>query len=641
MKISRTVLLVLAVLLISHSLIIAQYAPRQDAIWARYVSAGTITMDGILNETAWAKADSITITYGQKGLLPTSGWSKEIQGGPGVVTDPTHATIKFLVSSDNQLWLAFNIPDSSIGGTYVWPKFDAILMSVKNKLQFDALSDASPSEIFYTFYTNSLPDSTPVVGSVPRIVGSYGSYDGTPRTEAQIAIIDARTVINGISNDAGRDQGWVTEMRINLDSLGYNINKPGGDFIALNFSVWDTDFLFENDPLKMYTTKTYYQCPWGNVNQINVARIYGSSDVGIDITTPPAIAPDLVIPNGANYSDPVIDGKPDEDVWAGAYTFKLGWDITTFREDYPGVGKFLSGHYQTPLPLPADPEAPIIDPSEGIIKMFFKGKYLYLSADIKDGYVQGTVIFDKIDGIRLTLGHRTEIDSIENRMIFKQLRVNLISSGAGAASEYLSTLVGTGQAQFGLVLKPATTVNNPSDYDEGYTIEMKVDLTGLGYPEDLGDKVVFCGVMLADGDSFDDPSANYGTRAWWFRQQEGEPSAAWAVLDPNTLVGVEEEKIAIIPNSIQLYGNYPNPFNPSTTIKFAIPETGDVNISVYNPLGEEMKSINLLNRNAGELEYSFNATSFPSGVYFYKITVCNSTKSINYISKIGKMILLK
>jgi hypothetical protein len=640
MKTNKLALIVLGILIVSQSLILAQYAPRQDAIWAKYVPAGTITMDGVLNELAWAKADSIKITYGQPGLLPTSGYKKEIDGGPGAVTDPTHATIKFLVSSDNQLWLAFDIPDSSIGGTFIWPKFDAILMSVKNKLQLDGSLDASPSEIFYTYWTNSLPDSTPVVGSVPRIVGSYGNYDGTPRTPAQIAVVDARTVVNGTSNDAERDQGWVTEMRINLDSLGYNINQPDGDFIALNFSIWDNDFLFENDPLNIYTTKTYYQCPWGNVNTINVARVYGSSNVGLD-TPLPLIAPDLVIPSGANYPDPVIDGKPDEDVWAGAYTFNLGWDIEKWRVDYPGVGKFMSGRYRTPLPLPADPEAPIIDPSEGTIKMFFRGKYLYLSADITDGYVQGTVIFDKIDGVRLTIGHRTELNDVENNMVFKQLRVNLISSGVGTAAEYLSTLIDSGKAEFGLVLKPGTTVNDNSDFDQGFTIEMKIDLTGLGYPEDLGDKLLFCGVMLADGDSFDDPSANYGTRSWWFRQQEGEPVVAWAVLDPNTLVGVEDEKINFVPNSIQLYGNYPNPFNPSTTIKFAIPETGDVNISIYNTLGEEMKSVNLSNKNAGELEYSFNATSFPSGVYFYKITLSNSATSINYLSKIGKMILLK
>ncbi|MDP2364730.1 MAG: T9SS type A sorting domain-containing protein, partial [Ignavibacteria bacterium] len=85
----------------------------------------------------------------------------------------------------------------------------------------------------------------------------------------------------------------------------------------------------------------------------------------------------------------------------------------------------------------------------------------------------------------------------------------------------------------------------------------------------------------------------------------------------------------------------PNPFNPTTTIKFAIPETGDVNIKIYNTVGEEIRNINLINKNAGELDYSFNASSISSGVYFYKVSLNNSTSEKNYISNIGKMILLK
>jgi hypothetical protein len=641
MKTNNFALLVLAILIISQSLIIAQYAPRQDAIWAKYAPAGTITMDGILDEAAWAQAESITITYGQPGLLPTSGWKKETDGGPGVVTDPTHATIKFLVSSDNQLWLAFDIPDSSIGGNSIWPKFDAILMSVKDKLHLDGSSLlASPGEVFYTYWTSGLTDTTPVVGGVPRIVGSYGNYDGSPRTERQIAIFDARTVVHGSANDAGLDEGWVTEMRINLDSLGYNINQPGGDCVALNFSIWDNDFLFNSNPLKMYSTKTYYQAPWGNVNAVNVARIYARPEVGIDIAALPSIAPDVVIPNGANYPDAVIDGIPNEEVWGGSYTFNLGWDIEALRQNYPGVGKYMSGKYQPSFTTPPS-YAPVVDPSFAVIKMFFKGKYLYFSADVTDGIVSGTTIYDLIDGVRLVLGHRTELNDVENNMIFKNLRVSFGFNKLGAAYEYLQTLVTDGKAQFATALKGATTVNNNTDFDEGYTLEMKIDLTGLAYPENLGDKSLFCGVMLADGDTFEDPLLMYGTRVWWFRELEGGPTAAWAVLDPNTLVGVDDESQVLVPNSIELYGNYPNPFNPSTVIKFSIPESGNVNITVFNTLGEEIKSVDLMSKNAGALEYSFNASSFSSGVYFYKISLNNSTKGMNYISKIGKMILLK
>lgn len=140
---------------------------------------------------------------------------------------------------------------------------------------------------------------------------------------------------------------------------------------------------------------------------------------------------------------------------------------------------------------------------------------------------------------------------------------------------------------------------------------------------------------------FEDPLSNYGSRVWWFRELEGGPTSTWAVLDPGTLVGVKDDKLISIPSSIQLYGNYPNPFNPSTTIKFAVPESGDVNIIIFNTLGEEIESVKLLSNNGGESEYSFNASSISSGVYFYKIALNNSASGRNYVSKVGKMILLK
>ena len=248
--------------------------------------------------------------------------------------------------------------------------------------------------------------------------------------------------------------------------------------------------------------------------------------------------------------------------------------------------------------------------------------------------------YDEIDGLVCIVGHRVEVNE-ENVMVFKLLRVSFNAAGVPTAYDFLPSLIDSGKAEFGVALTGATTVNVNTDIDDGYSIEMKIDLTGLGYPTDLGDKLIFTGVMLADGDSFEDPLSNYGTRSWWFRENGAGPITTWSVLDPDTPVGVEDEKVAVVPNSIELYGNYPNPFNPSTKIKFAIPESGDVNITIYNTVGEEVKNVNLINKNAGELDYSFNALSLSSGVYFYKVSLNNSTSGKSYISNVGKMILLK
>ena len=99
------------------------------------------------------------------------------------------------------------------------------------------------------------------------------------------------------------------------------------------------------------------------------------------------------------------------------------------------------------------------------------------------------------------------------------------------------------------------------------------------------------------------------------------------------LTFIKNENPGII-NQYKLHQNYPNPFNPETKIKFDLPVSGNVKLSVYNILGEEI--IVLLNErlNAGSYELDFNGTNYSGGVYFYKMT---DGKSI----ELKKMILLK
>jgi len=88
------------------------------------------------------------------------------------------------------------------------------------------------------------------------------------------------------------------------------------------------------------------------------------------------------------------------------------------------------------------------------------------------------------------------------------------------------------------------------------------------------------------------------------------------------------------PTDFVLNQNYPNPFNTSTTISFTLDEDTNVNLSIYNSLGQLVKSIVDKPLIAGYYSYEFNASNFSSGIYYYRIT---STKH----SDIKKMIYLK
>jgi hypothetical protein len=88
-----------------------------------------------------------------------------------------------------------------------------------------------------------------------------------------------------------------------------------------------------------------------------------------------------------------------------------------------------------------------------------------------------------------------------------------------------------------------------------------------------------------------------------------------------------------IPIAFDLLQNYPNPFNPVTTIRYSIPVEGEVILSIYNSLGEEVFSFKE-HKSPGEYELEFNSKSLSSGVYF------SSLKSGEYF-KPRKFIVLK
>jgi hypothetical protein len=87
---------------------------------------------------------------------------------------------------------------------------------------------------------------------------------------------------------------------------------------------------------------------------------------------------------------------------------------------------------------------------------------------------------------------------------------------------------------------------------------------------------------------------------------------------PETITGVKD-KGEQNPSTFCLNQNYPNPFNPTTHIKFDLKNNGFVKLTVYDILGREVKILVNEYRRTGKYEVEWNAESFPSGIYFYKI----------------------
>ena len=82
-----------------------------------------------------------------------------------------------------------------------------------------------------------------------------------------------------------------------------------------------------------------------------------------------------------------------------------------------------------------------------------------------------------------------------------------------------------------------------------------------------------------------------------------------------------------VPSTFSLSQNYPNPFNPTTNIRFDLPRSGSVKLVVFDALGREVATLVNEKLAPGTYEVDWNASSYPSGVYFYRLTTDSFSES--------------
>jgi hypothetical protein len=89
-------------------------------------------------------------------------------------------------------------------------------------------------------------------------------------------------------------------------------------------------------------------------------------------------------------------------------------------------------------------------------------------------------------------------------------------------------------------------------------------------------------------------------------------------------VSVGEEGVPI---TYALSQNYPNPFNPTTLIRYQIPAAAHVTLRLYNLIGQQVGELVNETQVVGRYQVTLDASSLPSGIYFYRITAGNFTET--------------
>jgi hypothetical protein len=113
-----------------------------------------------------------------------------------------------------------------------------------------------------------------------------------------------------------------------------------------------------------------------------------------------------------------------------------------------------------------------------------------------------------------------------------------------------------------------------------------------------------------------------------------------AELDSINPLGFEDDLTGNIPESFGLKQNFPNPFNPTTTIEFDLASGAFASIILYDVTGREVKTLMNSNLQAGHYAFDLNASELSSGMYFYKLTAQNFDGQMIF-SSTKKMVLMK
>lgn len=109
----------------------------------------------------------------------------------------------------------------------------------------------------------------------------------------------------------------------------------------------------------------------------------------------------------------------------------------------------------------------------------------------------------------------------------------------------------------------------------------------------------------------------------------------WSILEiPGVAAPIEKEAGNGLPSVVKLYPAYPNPFNPTTTLHYYLPEAANVRLTIYNILGRKVRDLVDARQSAGNHSIQFNAEHLASGTYFYQLHAGATVKT-------GKLMLIK
>ncbi|HET6568603.1 MAG TPA: T9SS type A sorting domain-containing protein, partial [Rhodothermales bacterium] len=570
---------------------------------------------------------------------PGGGWGT-VDAAEFEPTDPVDARVYLLRKADT-LWIGVRANDKSIGGAPDTNFFhmDGLVMSILDKNERSKVAYTGPNygngantdEFWFSWLQTGYEP-----GLAPTPFGTHGD----DRT-----MWDGKANVSGVSNDdmnggeaEADDDGYTMEVWIDLSKLGIDMTQAEGDRLPMSIAVYDYDYAWPANPDKKFAAKAWWQNPWGGDMPHGVGFVYGKPSVTVSSGDAPDVeVADLVLASGGDATV-TVDGALDEDVWTQIEPqVSLQYQMTEEELDaLPGFGPYYTYWFRPGADAEGAPQ--VVDPSTGQFRLFFEGDTLYVGLDAADQGISGNPAESRADGFRISL--RTDsMASAGAPQVFYSYWATIDSSGQVVLKEQAADNPGVTAA---LSLKGSSTVADASDVDEGYQIEMAIDLTTLpGLEDGPEDGIIWLGLTYFDGDYTDpdNPDDSYGTRTW-FLVERGTNSAFGGpairtYLDSKSIVATQRE--TELPTRLRVLGNYPNPFQTSTRIAYMLPRAGEVTIQVSDVLGRIVATLRPGVQSAGRNEVSVSGLTLASGTYFYRVRLSGADGG----TATGRMVLVK
>ncbi len=559
--------------------------------------AGVVTLDGKLDEPEWGSAPSLL--FGNGVQLKKQSSDQTVSGGfdlkasfdvNGVTyhnpnMDSSWARVKFLHKGVD-LYIGVQSNDKSIC-RFDW-EGEGLFVQIKD--------NAGVTKEYKLYYQN-IAGNKDTIRYEESVLNSGGGAGFLP--------------VGSTANDTTNiDNGYSTELRIRLDKLGYAATVNA---VQISMNIFDPDgFQFNAalpwpygmnpwDSARGSYFKSWWGSEWGSAfKTINLLPAYDNPD-----TVKPLITSNTM----------TLDGKLNETDWSNAPTLVFG----PSNVPKSGTEKSVTGSFDLKASFDVNGvtyHLPLKDTSSTRVKFLQKGSNLYLGIQSNDKSIcrfdwEGEGVFLQVkDKAGVTKEYKLYYQNIAANKDTIRYEESVLNSGAGAG-----------------FLPAGSTANDTTNVDNGYTAELMIKLTSLGYTASNNPVPFLMSMVVFDPDGFQFNAAlpwPFGMNPWdsargsyfksWWGSEWG--SAFKTVLLPNITSVLTDEQI---PVAFSLAQNYPNPFNPSTTIRYSIPTNSQVVLRVYNMLGQEVASVVNKEQQAGNYQVVFDASKLATGIYIYRI----------------------